>query len=127
MFDALCFVYTCRRLIDLSLIAGTYYERYNETSGEIETGLAWDTMQEVAGAVETECYEGRHLAILLSAMLAICFFQWPVPTPGNMYRNRIATICPWFGSTFPVRIPRSRYRSSSVLSRTLRPTLSVTS
>jgi hypothetical protein len=56
----------------------TYYERFNITSGELETGLMWDTMQDMEGAVETECYEGRHMAILLFAMLAICFFQWPV-------------------------------------------------
>ena len=35
--------------------------------------------------------------------------QYDVPTPGNMY-NRIATICPCFGSNFPIHIPRSRYR-----------------
>eukprot|EP01043_Picozoa_sp_COSAG02_P026720 COSAG02_NODE_1547_length_11964_cov_28.769794_4_plen_871_part_00 len=56
----------------------TYYERYNATSDEIETGLAWDAMPSIRGSVEYECYEGRHLALMLAAMLAICFFQWPV-------------------------------------------------
>ncbi len=56
----------------------TYYERYNATSDQIETGLAWDAMPTIQGSVEYECYEGRHLAVMLAAMLAICFFQWPV-------------------------------------------------
>ena len=56
----------------------TYYERFNSTSGEWETGLGWDAMPTIQGSVEYECYEGRHLAVMLAAMLAICFFQWPV-------------------------------------------------